>query len=341
MTAGNLIAAYAYEVAPQQEAPFAGGSIPVSDALQNALNHTFDRSRIGNAPKVTFQVRSDSANRAHPIRDEALVVAFDDDKGGESALRLAIRLAGAMDNRSKPTLLVVSVHASPREGSRRVLLWTFPQEEVFNLNTSSDEAALEMLDAFNRESKLRKAALIEGPNEATSMLNARVLDFQSTAAERAVADLWIVKFLHARLQMSDAEGTQLLARVLRATHTKTRADQAAQDQIGAAIGALRLIGDRRVSLDSIERAYLSGSAAATFSGASRPEERAAMFSIDHTKFDDMIQYRRFALNNGVVVSAPFLEVGEGKGVMVDEIDGDRILRAEGTILEEQVRTRAS
>lgn len=151
---------------------------------------------------------------------------------------------------------MVTAHAAPTAGERRVLLWTFPQQEVFNLRSTQGETRLDLLEAFNRESNLRRAALLQGPNTKTGMLTARVLDFQASATERTVADLWIVKFLAARLQMSEAEGTQLLARALRSAHSKTRGDQHAQDQITAAITALRVSTVRRWSIDSVASNFL-------------------------------------------------------------------------------------
>ena len=241
-------------------------------------------------------------------------------------------------NRSKPSLLMVSVHTAAVAGDRRLLLWTFPQQEVFNLRLSRGRARLELLEAFNRESSLRKVAMLEGPNTRTGMLIARVLDFQASATERTVADLWIVKFLAAALQMSDVEGTQLLARALRSAHSKTRGDQRAQDQITVAIAALRVTNVPRWSIDSVASTYLDSTAAAALVGAVRPEERAAIFGIDKERLDQLVQYTRFTLGNGVVVSAPFVEIGADRGVEVTEVDGKRRLRAEGEIQEEQVRS---
>ena len=339
MSAGRLIAAYAYEVSPRQVTSFAGGAVSSTAQLQAALDSTFDRSKILSAPAVTFEVDTASPSRTHPIRDAALTVAFTDSTHESVVEGLAARLAGAMDNRSKPSLLMVSVHALPVAHERRLLLWTFPQQEVFHLRFTGGKTSLELLEAFNRESSLRKAALLQGPNTRTGMLTARVLDFQASATERTVADLWIVKFLAARLQMSDAEGTQLLARALRAAHTKTRSDQHAQDQIAAAITALRVTTVPRWSIDSVASTYLSGAAAAAFTGSVRLKERAAVFGIDTQRFDQLVQYKRFTLDNGVVVSAPFVEVGADRGVQVSEVDGKRRLRAEGEIQEEQVRSR--
>jgi len=340
MASGQLITAYAYEVAPRQASSFSGGAIPISAPLQAALDRTFERSKIGSAPAVSFMVDTGSPTRAHPIRDAALAVSFATSPQESVVEQLAQRLADSMDNRSKPSLLMVSVHQSAQSHARRMLLWTFPQQEVFNLTVRGGHPQLELLEAFNRESSLRKAALVEGPNEQTGMLTARVLDFQSTATERAVADLWIVKFLHARLQMSDLEGTQLLARTLRQAHTKTRGDVDAQDQINAAITGLRVASGQRWSIDSVAATYLSGDAERAFLANVRPEERAAVFGLDHDRFDQLIQYTRFTLANGVIVSAPFVEIGnEEGGVTITEIDGKRILQAEGEIQEEQVRTR--
>lgn len=338
MGAGTMISAYAYEVAPRQASDFVGGAVRIGQGLQSALDSTFDRSRLGSAPSVSFMVDETSPARAHPVRDEALQVAFGQGDQADSVIRLASRLGDSMDNRSKSSLLMVTLHEA-QAGSRRLIVWTFPQQEVFNLRLNGGHARLELLDAFNRESSLRKAALLEGPNQPTGMLTARVLDLQSTAAERAVADLWIVKFLHARLQMSDAEGTQLLARSLRSAHTRTRDDTQAQEQINAAIAALRTSAQDRWSVDLVSRTFFSGAVADSFLAHARPEERGAVFSLDRDRFDHLIQYTRFRLANGVIVSAPFVSIGGEGGVTITESAGERRLHAEGVIEEEQVRTR--
>lgn len=339
MAAGGLIAVYAYEVSPRQTTGLAGGSVAPTVRLQAALDATFDRSKIVSAPPVTFEVDTASTARSHPIRDAALVIAFSPGSHEAVVAGLAQRLADAMDNRSKPSLFMVSVHSVPNAGERRLLLWTFPQQEVFTLRTRDGATSLDLLEAFNRESSLRKAALLEGPNTKSGLLTARVLDLQSSAIERTVADLWIVKFLAARLQMSDAEGTRLLARALRAAHTRTREDRQAQDQIIAAIAALRVTKAPRWSIDSVASTYLGDAAAAALTDAVRPEERAVPFGIEIDTLDQLIQYQRFVLDNGVVVSAPFVEIGGDRGVQVTVQDGRRRLRAEGEIEDEQVRSR--
>lgn len=340
MGAGKLLAAYAYEVAPLQNRPFIGGEVPLNPQLEAALEVTFAHSKIDTAPAVTFEVDKAPGSRAHQVRVAAINVAFGGAEPQVAVEGLAARLAAAMDRRSKPSLFMVSVHELDLPSERRVVLWTFPQQEVFSLETGSAGASLVLSDAFSRDSRLRKAALIQGPNTKTGMLTARVLDFQASASQRAVADLWIVKFLGARLQMGDAEGTQLLAKALRNAHRKTEADPQARDQISAAIGALRVSTRPRWSIESVAAEYLDGKAAAALTGAVRAEERTVMFGIDVPRFDSLVQFQRFRLSNGVVVSAPFVEIGDGKGVTVSDLNGRRHLHAEGTIEEEQVRSRA-
>jgi hypothetical protein len=340
MPVGRLDSVYAYEVSPRQESAFAGGKVPVTGQLQTALDSTFDRSEVLHAPVVTFLIDTSSSSRSHPIRDAALSIAFANTGRTPIVERLAARLAGAMDQRSKPSLFMVSVHASESSTRRRVLLWTFPQQEVFTLSFRGNRVNLEMLEAFTRESTLRKLAYLDGNNSRTGMLTARVVDFQAAAADRAAADLWIVKFLAARLQMSDEEGTRLLARALRMAHGKTRGDLAAQEEISDAIFRLRASKSLRWSIDTVASTYLSGTAADAFINAARPEERGAVFGIDTETFDALVQYKRYILDNGVIVSAPFVEIGVDGGVEVSEFDGGRRLSVEGQIQEEQVRTRA-
>lgn len=339
MPAGTLLATYAYEVSPRQASAFVGGPVSFTPDLESALNNMFDRSKIVDAPTVNFQVDPATASRPHPVRDPVRAIAFSPGDQSLQVVKLAGRLAAAMDNRSKPALLMVSSHAASGKDAR-VVIWTFPQQEVFNLATKNGHAKLEMLDAFNRESTFRKAALIEGADTKAGMLSARILDLQSTAAERSVADLWIVKFLHAQMQMSAAEGTRLLARALRSAHSKTATDQAARDEIASAIGTLRTSKQPRWSIRSVASTFLGDVATDALLASVRAEEQSAMFGLDVDQFDDLIQFTRFTLDSGVVVSAPFVEIGADKDVVVEHVQGRKLLRAQGYVTDEKVRQRA-
>lgn len=339
MPAGNLIAVFAYEVGPRQTTPFAGGEVPITPQLRAALDQIFDRNKVGGAPVVTLRVDTSDKARTHPVRDPILELAFSKMPKESVATTLAARLASAMDNRSKPALLMVSIHSAASATARRALIWTFPQQEVFSLRVTEGKNNLVLMDAFSPDSILRKVAFFEGPRTSSGMLTARVLDLQVTSADRSAADLWISKFLDARLQMSSAEGTQTLAAALRSAHQKTRDDARAQDQITAAISALRVSSNRRVTLAQVANSFLDGQAAEAFLAATAPEARTAVFEVDQTKFDHLVQYRRFTLDSGVVVSAPFAELGDGGAVQLSTDGNRRRLRVEGEIEEEQVRTR--
>lgn len=340
MAAGQLIHAYAYEVAPTQTTAFVGGAVPASPELEAALNIRFDRANVVEGPVVTFQVDEASPTRAHPVRDAALGIAFATTATPDVVETLARRLAVAMDHRSKPSLLMASVHVSSAPQDRRLVLWTFPQQEVFNLAVADGTPTLEVMEAFTTESNLRKVAMIEGANTPSGMLTARVRDFQATNAERAAADLWITNFLDARLQMSAKQGTRLLAAALRTAHTRTVSHPHAQEQIGAAIMGLRVASPRRWSINSVASTYgLDETATDALVHSLGPEERTAMFDLDTEAFDKLIHYTRFTLANGVIVSAPFVNPDESTGVEVYHEDGKRRLRAEGEIQEERVTKR--
>lgn len=343
LPAGQLLSVHAYQVHPQQSTPFTGGAVTPTNDLATALDSTFDRSEVAIAPVVNLRVDITDPARAHPIRDAALVIAFADNPRVEavldSATDLAARLSAAMDRRSKASLLMVSVHAARTGGARRFVIWTFPQQEVFDFSGTGNATRLEVVEAFIRESSLRKVASIEGKNTTSGMLTARVRDFQATGVERTAADLWIDKFLDAQLQMNSAEGTRMFARALRSAFNRAAGDQRVQDELTAAIAAVRVGGQRRLSVDQIASQYLGPTSSSALRIGMGAETSAAMFELDVSTFDSLIGFHRFTLDSGVVVSAPFAEIEAEGGVQVTEVNGRRRLRIEGSIAQEQVRTR--
>ncbi len=142
------MAAYAYHVYPQQVTDCRGGAIATSEALSAALDSTFNRSFVETAPVVSCQVDTSVGTRSHPIRDVARIVAFAPEPAPENVVVLAQRLAHAMDLRSKPALLMVTVRAAAQDDERRFIMRTFPQQEVFSFSTSADETYLEVAEAL-------------------------------------------------------------------------------------------------------------------------------------------------------------------------------------------------
>lgn len=342
MPAGRLTRAFAFEVSPQQVTPFVGGVVAPTDQLQAALDLTFDKSEATSGSIVSFEVGSaPEAARTHPVRDAAMAVAFGPNADAEPIRGLAARLAFAMDRRSSPSLLMATAHESTSANRRRFLLWTFPQQDVFTLSMAGQQASLRTMEAFTRDSKLRKLALLEGAPQRNSMLTAQVVDFQAASGDRTAADFWIVDFLEARLQVGSTEGTQILARALRTAHDRSRGDVDTQEEITAAITALRRSPTPRWSIQSVATAFLTSQTATdALLNAVKPEERSVLFEVDKQKLDELIQFRRFVLNNGVVVSAPFVQIDVDGAVQISESDdGRRRLQVTGDIEEEQVRRR--
>lgn len=339
MPLGQLERALAFEVSPRQEDGFRGGAVRASAALTSTLDSTYSQSGLEHAPAIDFVVDPAPGSRVNPVRTALLDIGFGTGaKARAAGLTLAARLGAAMDHRSKPSLLLVSVHlVNTRPRHRQVILWTFPQQEVFRLRAQGAGAAIDVLDVFSRESKLRKAAMFTGGTGQTDLLTGRALDFQTSATDRAVADLWIVKFLESRLQMSADEGTRLLARSLRHAHDRFHDDPNAQAEIQAAIVRLRNTQASRVTLAQVARQLSDPVAAAFRAPQYNDDAMSAAFPLNKDLFDSLVQYRIYALSNGVWVSAPFDVLGDDVTEQLTA-DGKRVT-ATGIVETERVRSR--
>lgn len=335
MPAGPLRRALAFQVSPRQTTGFTGGDVGRGSALASTLDSAYDQSGLDRGPAVTFMIDPSRGSRAHPVRDALIEAAFARAAAARAAgVFLSTRLGSSLDLRSKPTLLIISVHSVANPDHRRVVLWTFPQQDVFQFGGGATAPSIKVVEAFVRESKLRKAAVFSGGQTRVDFLEGRVLDLQASNADRAVADLWIVKFLEARIQMSADEGTRLLARTLRHTHDRFSEDMNAQAQIQAVIGSLRNTRASRVSLSQIAARDMTEEVAKVFRAAVRNDDALrAAFPLNKELFDELIQYRIFRLDNGVWVSSPFSEIGEAVTLQ------GRHLVARGNIEHEQVRSR--
>lgn len=335
MPAGTLLNAHAYEVAPRQAASFQGGNVGADPQLEQQLNEAYDAGRLDNVTAVSLIVDPTPSSRTSHVREALRALAHGTaTEAGSAALELAQRLGRSLDNRSKPCLLVASTHATSRSAEPRVVLWTFPRQSVFSLGLGGRRPKIRINQAFVRESYLRKAAVFSGGKAKTDFLTGRVLDKQALGTDRSVADLWISKFLEARLQMTPTEGTRLLARALRHAHDQFQDDPIAQSEIHAAILGIRASNAANISIDSIANQYLSPTVATAVRSVGRNDDAAtAAFQLDKTLFDQQIQFRIYRLDNGVWVSAPFDQLGDGV-----TREGRR-LTATGLVEEEQIRAQ--
>ncbi|MFF0760571.1 hypothetical protein ACFYWH_11070 [Streptomyces sp. NPDC003737] len=337
MPAGLIERMYAFQVYPREVEEIKGGQVTDVAGIQGTLDTAFDQSKLDQGPGIGFNFSSVSRN--HDVRDFLLSIAFgQSDEALKAAEDLSLRLASAMDNRSNPSLFAVSAHqVEGKPASRSVVLWTFPQQAVFRFSAGSDSAVIDLMDAFNRESNLRKAALFTGENGKVDFLGGKVLDLQGTTSSKPAADFWVGKFLDAQLQLGAREGSRLLAKTLRDTHDKCKGNLGAQAQVHAAILGINSSDQSLFSLQDIEDRYLSGRAADVFHNQVRSEPlRTSQFQLDESAFESQIHYRIYTLQTGVIVSVPF-EAADT--VEVVEGEEQRVLKLSGAISEEKLRSR--
>lgn len=334
--ASPLTRLFAHAVIPRASELPTGGAVHVTRDVYQALGESYDKAKLDRALPVSFVI--DTSNRSCEMRDLILAVAFGDSRRAKSAAsRIATRLASVMDARSKDCLLVISVGGPRDTDERQVVIWTFPRDEAFKLSSTAE--AIELLnDVFSRSSHLRKAAVFAGRNLRTDFLSGRVLDFQANTTDRYIADFWIEDFLGAQLQISSDEGTRILATTLRTANKKLEGDVEAQEQLLAAIAAVRHAPQRRLSLQTVADTYLQGRAREAFvNSAPNREALTGIFDFDRGRFEQLLQFRVFHLDTGVTVTAPFGEVGQS--VTIDEQNDGRYLRAHGVVADEKVTAR--
>jgi hypothetical protein len=271
------------------------------------------------------------------MRQHLLDIAFGSaSQAAKASEQVAEQLRSVTDQRSRPCLLVVSCHEGRLASNRQVLISTFPKDQVLR---RAGQGVRLLDDVFSLTSRLRKAALIEGPNSPTGFLKARVVDYETTSSDRAVADFWVTRFLTAATEMGTREGTSKLATVLKKTNERLQNEAAALDQLHAAIATLRTGPKRRQSLTSIATELLDGSARQAFlDEAGTGPQVSAVFDVDVPRLDELIQYRVFRLNNGVTVSAPFMAVGsdDDSPVQLTEMHGTRRVTASGIVESEKI-----
>lgn len=331
----QLVRVFAFPVVPGQSPT--GGEVPASPELANALENAYAAAKVDRGLAVGFVFETNNQQRKNEARDAIMSVAFDSDQDAEAAATaLAVRLANAMDQRSKTALLVITAHGLG--DAREVVLWIFPKDEAFRYSRDRQGERIELLDdIFSRSSYLRKAASFSGRNLRTSFLGGRVVDFQANAADRYVADFWVERFLKARLQMSGDEGTVLFGKAIKKTFDSLDDDVVAQEQLAAAVTLVRR-QPRRLSLQLFAEQFLEEPVAdLLLKNAPNPEAVDALFDFDPARFEQVLRFQVFHLDNGAIVTAPLETVAQT--VTITEDGGNRILETRGTIVRETMKAR--
>lgn len=326
-----------------------GGLLAVNASLRTALENSL---RIAEASErltqVTLKVNLDpGAERTSPVRDALIAVAFGtaaDSK--EGALLLSRQLSRAMDERSPECLFLLAAYRDGAEEERRVALWIFPQDEAFRFSPGEHDNNIELLtDIFSRTSALRKMGLFTGKNLTTHFLDGLVLDYQTGRADD-VAGFWIQRFLEARLAITPAAGTKVLADALkRASDAELSAEE--NRQVHTAALAIHTMPQTHWSLEQVANQFLTGKARDVFlSTAENDTTRTSVFELDRAALDRGLSYRNFRLPNGIWVSAPIEQVGDDKLVQVETADpaaaddglSERI-RIDAEVLQDRLASR--
>ncbi|HEX4961872.1 MAG TPA: hypothetical protein VF173_13595 [Thermoanaerobaculia bacterium] len=337
----ELFRLHAYSVVPQRTAeeqiPVVGGAIRVNADLRSIMESNLQAADFPRQPTVDFNV--DETTRTNEVRDLVMAFAFGDGSPARAAaLRLAERLAGAMDLRSSACLFVPVAYRAGTK--RRVVLWIFPRDEAFQLHTGGPEGpTIELLkDIFSQTSRHRKSALFEGRELRTDFLQGWVLDLQakSVNVNLDVASFWITRFLDCVPSMHDEVGSRLLAKAVRKAFERTDVPEQRQ-QLHAAAMAVRHSPNRRITLSTFANRYLDPDIRPMFlSGLPNDETRHALFTFDRQTFDSVLQFRVFELESGVFVSSPLDQIGESVKV---HTGATTELTCQGIVRNEFLRAR--
>jgi len=335
MSLGTLLWATAHEIKPKQEGDFQGGFVDNLTDLANALSSRTLIEPLRAGTPVNFDIKSD--DRSHPVRDPFMSFAFNAEPERLAAsTQLCERLAAEMDGRNKECLLLLSAHETANDGVREVIVWMFPADTVIQRTGSR----VDLQDAFSLTSGLRKAAVFKGPNARTGFLSGIALDHQSSSVDRRLAEFWVAGFLGASMQVQSREGTALLASAFRHANNALTGDVPSQETLAAAIGQLRARSDKPWTIQEVAVDLLPGGPVreAFLRAAGEGAETRATFRVGIEQFDSLVKYRVFRLTNGVTVSAPFLEIGDG--VNIEGSEEGATLVARGVIASETLRSRS-
>lgn len=295
-------------------------------------------SIAGRRPMSSIVLNMDD-NRAHPVRDAMIKLAFGQTRTPLPAMvELASRLAMSTDKRTRPALFVVTIDED--DEARRVSMYVFPEESTYALRSSAQEpteAILEHLNSFVLESRLRKVARFAGKNIKSHFINGEIVDLQIGSGPRSVADYWVTDFLDAEFAINDYKGTSLAAAALKIAFQK--ADSRGKQKIMEAAIALMADSRRAWSLRKIADEFIPAELSDVFCSVSpNTETLTNKFMLDRDLLRDRINYRVFRLKTGVWVSSPFSEVG--RTVKLEDDGKKRTLTACGVVEDERVQSDA-
>lgn len=344
MADGEIVRLFAFQVTPKQTSNFSGGSITLRKEITGTLRRAYVEEHIAQGSLILFKVQtSPTLHRQHIIRDSIMKLAFSSkaNERSDAALMIAAQFGASMDGRSpSENLLLLSVHRTNVLRNLRVVLWTFPQEEVFKLDVTK-KGNLLLQDAFVPKSNFRKMASFEGANTPVSFFKGRVLDPQSGSRSEDIAQFWLEKFLNARLEISTQEGINLLSRALSDTYNKSKTIEE-KGKVLRAIMALGSYNESHVSIKSVGEDFLEPTQRKILRAQVPDEEtHLADFLFDKDLFSSEFPNEIFELEEGVIVSAPLATLENRNLLTVSEPNdnGQQTLTVSGRIASTRLRGR--
>jgi hypothetical protein len=328
----KLARLFAFEIYPQkgiaEPSRPVGGRIVPNDRIKNTLGQIDMDARLDKATSIAFHVQNPKTDKyQNAMRNRVLDFCFYSAKKSQVASEeMALSLSRAMDNRSKPLLLLVSSFELANN-RRRVVIWAFPKDEAFKFSATKQGATVEFVpDVFSVSSQLRKAAVFEGTKSNDSFWEGRMLDLQS-----GTTDLWIKDFLQSRLSVGGHQGTARMVDTI-AEFYKSAIDDESREQVFNAIVAVRTSPVRRMSLARFAKDYLSNDVKVNFLASVASEDRNVTFDFDRALFETKLGFKLFKMKDDVYVSAPIGLVGTTVKISNSK------LSYKGEIVEEKLRS---
>lgn len=336
----KLFRIHAYQLAPRRTAttPSAvvGGTFPISAAIRNSLVELSDKSGLARQAEVDFLPTAGGKITTHPVRQLLLDFSFGAAATAVTASRhLSEKLGDSMDYRSPPALLMLTCLKD--RSRRRTIMWAFPQESGFQFRSDGKGSRIRLLkDIFSHSSRLRKAALFEGPNQPSGFVSGRIIDHQAIGSFGAGADYWVDKFLECQFALSGVMGTRRLTGYLRSAHDALTT-QPERDQVFSTILAIRTSPTRNWTYQRVADQFLAGVAQNEFLLRIPARERNLAFAFDRKEFEQRLNFRIFETQQGIYISAPFGTVGTT--VKLTGQTTQRRVKVDDLVVDEKVRAR--
>jgi hypothetical protein len=285
---------------------------------------------------VSVRFTLDENGKISPVRTLIMNIAKNKDRAA-LARELAIRLAQAKDDRTKPGLFIVAVHTG--ETGTSVHLWHFPNGDTFAAKIDGGRMKVDVLNnAFGAEHSLFKsAAFASRPTARTGYEKGTVEDRQAKLPASAASAYWIYRFLGARLAVNAAEGTETVVAAFNSLFKRVGKDIDLGTQLAHGAAALANRSNETLSFADIARHNVPQELRDGFlKVVGKQYDPNQVFTLDRALLSAGLQYRVTTLRTGVSLIAPLATYDDL--VQTTKSNGGRVrLTTEGTVLKQRVR----